>query len=69
MANGVEDRTSGSRDRAKVVGERKDGPLVVNGAEVGVASVGELAVRDELSADSGIGTALVGQTLRLRRRC
>ena len=73
MADGVDDggRRPAGGDGAEVVREREDGPVVGDGAEVGVFGVRERAVVDELRADDDVLSGLVGQAVGLcaRVRC
>ena len=54
-----------SADRAEIVREGENGPAVGDGAELGVGSVRESAVVDELRADDGVLASLPGSALSL----
>ena len=69
MADDEDDWGSGSRaDRAEIVGEAEDGPVVRDGAEVGVGRVGKSTVADKLLTDDGVLARLPGGTRGLQKR-
>ena len=65
VADGVDDGRRGPGDGTEVVRESEDGPVVRDGAEVGVLAVRELAVSDELPANGDVLAGLVSDTVRL----
>lgn len=50
-----------SRDGAKILSQAKDGPPVLNRAELSVLGVRELSVIDKLRANSGVRSSLIGR--------
>ena len=53
-------RGRGTRDGAEIMRNTEHRPVVRHGAEVGILRVGELPIRDELLANDGILTSLIG---------
>jgi hypothetical protein len=69
MSNTVDNSARGGGvDGAQVMGQREYRPIVAHGAEVGVLSVSQRAIIDELSADNDILAGLEGGTVHLHER-
>ena len=62
MSDGEDDRCRAAADRAQVVCKAKDRPVVLHCTEVGVLSVRQYTVVDELSTDDDILARLVCRT-------
>lgn len=60
MTNRKHNGRRGTSDTTKVVGEAKDGPVILNGTERSVLSVWKASVVNELCTNSNVCSSLVG---------
>ena len=67
MSDGVDDRGCRTRDGSEVVREGEDRPVRVDRTELGVLSIVEYAIVDELRADNDVLSRLVRRSGDLRR--
>ena len=67
MSDGVDDRGCRARDSPKVVCEGEDRPVGVDRTELGVLSIVEYAIVDELRADNDVLSRLVRSSGNLQR--
>lgn len=58
MTDGEDDGRSRTLNRPEVMGKTKDGPVIRDGTEICILSVGQLPVVNELSADSDVSSGL-----------
>ena len=65
MPDGVDDRGCRARDGSEVMREGEDRPVRVDRTELGVLSIVEYAIVDELRADDDVLTGLPGGALAL----
>ena len=67
MSDGVDDRGCRARDGSEVVREGEDRPVRVDRTELGVLSIVEYAIVDELRADNDVLSRLVRRSGDLQR--
>ena len=67
MSDGVDDRGCRARDSSEVVREGEDRPISVDRTELGVLSIVEYAIVDELRADNDVLSRLVRRSEDLQR--
>ena len=67
MSDGVDDRGCRTRDGSEVVRKGEDRPVRVDRTELGVLSIVEYAIVDELRADNDVLSRLVRRSGDLQR--